>query len=97
MFGGLLRGAYALPPTAKAGGLPRCYRCDYRTTERYLPRDPDRFKQLLQLADEYRTTDRATVCYNDWIEGHTIEPGTFTGTEYGTEYLEVVKEFQQPN
>jgi hypothetical protein len=25
---GLLRGAYALPRTAKAGGLPRCYRCE---------------------------------------------------------------------
>ena len=28
MFGGLLRGVYALPPTAQAGGLPRCIRCD---------------------------------------------------------------------
>ena len=34
MFGGLFRGAYALLPTAKAGGLPRCYRCDDRQQER---------------------------------------------------------------
>jgi len=70
---------------------------EYRTTDRYLPRDPDRFRQLLKPADEYRTTDRVFVRYNDWIEGHTIEPGTFTGTEFGTEYLEGVKEFQQPD
>lgn len=42
-------------------------------------------------SDQYRTTDRVFVPYNDWIEGHTIEPGTFTGTDYGTTYLEVVK------
>ncbi len=24
----MFRGAYALPPTAKADGLPRCYRCE---------------------------------------------------------------------
>jgi hypothetical protein len=28
----LLRGADALPPTANAGGLPRCYRCEYYET-----------------------------------------------------------------
>lgn len=83
-------------PVARPGYDERWDTGDYRTTERYLPRDPDRFRQLLNLADEYRTTDRINIPFNDWIEGHTIEPGTFTGTEYGTEYLEVVKEFQQP-
>ena len=84
-------------PIARPGYDERWDTGDYRTTERYLPRDPERFRQLLQLADQYRTTERVFVCYNDWIEGHTIEPGTFTGTEFGTKYLEVVKEFQQPD
>ena len=34
-------GAYALPPTAKAGGLPRCYRCDTASGAR-TTRDLDR-------------------------------------------------------
>lgn len=84
-------------PLARPGYDERWDTGEYRTTERYLPRDPERFQQLLQLADQYRTTNRVFVPYNDWIEGHTIEPGTFTGTEFGTEYLEVVKEFQQPD
>jgi len=84
-------------PLARPGYDERWDTGDYRTTDRYLPRDPKRFRQLLELADQYRTTERVFVPYNDWIEGHTIEPGTFTGTEYGTKYLEVVKEFQQSN
>jgi hypothetical protein len=84
-------------PLARPGYDERWDTGDYRTTDRYLPRDPERFRQLLNLADQYRTTDRLFVPYNDWIEGHTIEPGTFTGTEFGTEYLEVVQEFQQPD
>lgn len=82
-------------PVARPGYDERWDTGDYRTTERYLQRDPDRFRQLLQLADKYRTTNRAFVPFNDWIEGHTIEPGTFTGTEFGTEYLNIVKEFQK--
>lgn len=82
-------------PLARPGYDERWDTGDYRTTERYLPRDPDRLRQLLQLCDQYRTTDRVFVPYNDWIEGHTIEPGTFTGTDYGTTYLEVVEEFQR--
>lgn len=82
-------------PIARPGYDERWDTGEYRTTDRYLPRDSDRFRQLLKLADQYRTTDRVFVCYNDWIEGHTIEPGTFTGTDFGTEYLEVVREFQQ--
>lgn len=83
-------------PIARPGYDERWDTGDYRTTNRYLPRDPDRFRHLLSLGDEYRTTDRMNIPFNDWIEGHTIEPGTFTGTNYGTEYLEIVKEFQQP-
>jgi hypothetical protein len=29
--------AYALPPTAKAGGLPRCYRCEGNTDSHWVP------------------------------------------------------------
>lgn len=84
-------------PIARPGYDERWDTHEYRTTDRYLPRDPERFRQLLQIADKYRTTDRIMVPFNDWIEGHTIEPGTFTGTEFGTTYLEVVEEFQRPD
>ena len=51
MFGGLFRGAYALLPTAKAGGLPRCYRCDDRQQERD-SRLWELFRELKRLRDE---------------------------------------------
>lgn len=61
--------------------------------DRYLPRRVDRFRDLLELADEYRTHDRINVAsWNDWNEGHMIEPGAHEGTEYGTTYLEVIRD-----
>lgn len=60
--------------------------------DRYLPRSVDRFRDLLELADEYRTHDRINVAsWNDWNEGHMIEPGAHEGTDYGTAYLEVIE------
>lgn len=60
--------------------------------DRYLPRSVDRFQDVLHLADEYRTHDRINVAsWNDWNEGHMIEPGAHAGTDYETAYLEVIK------
>lgn len=62
--------------------------------DRHVLRSPDHLRELLGLADEYRTTDRVNVAtFNDWMEGHQIEPGTFRGEDYGTAYLEVLQEF----
>lgn len=63
-------------------------------SNRYIPRGPGHLESLFELADEYGTTDRIDVAsFNDWGEGHQIEPGTYRGEDYGTEYLDVVKEF----
>jgi PGF-CTERM protein len=64
--------------------------------DRHVPRDPSHLRELLALADEYRTTDRVNLAtFNGWPEGHQVEPGSFAGTDYGTAYLEVVKEYVQ--
>lgn len=73
------------------------------TPGRRVPRSPKFFRQMLELADEYRTTDMVNnSVYNNWTEATHIEPGIFEpgpfdGEDYGTEYLEIVKEFQQPD
>lgn len=66
-------------PIARPGYDERWDTSEHRKTNRYLPRDTEWFQQLLDLADEYRPTSRIFVPFDDWIEGHTIEPGTFTG------------------
>lgn len=64
--------------------------------QRYLPRGNEYFEDRLRIADEHRTIDRIdTASFNDWGEGHQIEPGEHRGEEYGTEFLEVVREFAQ--
>lgn len=66
--------------------------------DRLTPRSQNDFADLLEVADEYRTTDMIDIAtWNDWTEGSQIEPGSFRGTDYGTAYLEVVEEFQQPD
>lgn len=63
---------------------------------RYLPRSQEGFQKMLQLADKYRTISKIDIAtWNDWTEGHQIEPGTFRGKDYGTEYLEIIENFQQ--
>jgi len=63
---------------------------------RYIPPDADHLEAMFELANEYRTTDRIDVAtFNDWGEGHQVEPGTYDGESYGTRRLEVVKEFAQ--
>lgn len=64
--------------------------------DRYIPSDADHLQEQLKLADDYRTTDRIDIAsFNDWGEGHQIEPGTYQGESYGTERLDVVKKFVQ--
>jgi len=64
--------------------------------DKYIPRSPDHLKEMLNLANEYRTTDRINVAtFNDWAEGHQIEPGKFRENEYNTTYVKQVREFQQ--
>lgn len=77
--------------------------CDPRDSGegRRVPRSPDFFAKMLRLADEYRTTKLINnSVYNNWQEGTHIEPGVFEPgpfgeQDYGTAYLEVVKQFQQ--
>lgn len=64
---------------------------------RYIPRSPSGFTSMLKLAEQFGTLDRILVAtWNDWTEGTPIEPGTFRGTDHGKEYLERIREFQQP-
>lgn len=64
-------------------------------TNPYVPRDPSHLEQMLELANQYKTVDRINIAtYNDWVEGHQIEPGTFNGQQYGTAYLDILKKFQ---
>lgn len=63
-------------------------------SERYVERSPEHFRELLEIADEYRTIDRINLAtFSGWPEGHQIEPGAFQGSEYGTKYLETLRSF----
>ena len=63
---------------------------------RYAPRSTEHFRNLLDLAEEYKTIDRINVgTWNGWPEGHMIEPGVFRGEDYGKDYLEVLRDFHQ--
>lgn len=62
--------------------------------DRHVPRSPDYFEQLLELADDYRTIDRINIAtWNDWPEGTVIEPGELRGEDHDTIYLETLREF----
>jgi hypothetical protein len=64
---------------------------------RLVPRSQSGFRKLLALADEYSTTDMIDIAtWNDWTEGTQIEPGSYRGNNYGNGYLELIKDFQQP-
>lgn len=67
-----------------------------RSGDKHVPRNPKRFQQMLELAEEYATSDRIDIAtWNDWTEGTQIEPGTFGGNQYSTAYLEIVEAFQR--
>lgn len=81
-----------LIPTAFSGFDARFNDC--WDVSRYTPRAPSHLGQMLRLADKYKTIGRINVAtWNDWVEGHHIEPGRFAGTEYGTSYLEEIPAF----
>lgn len=60
--------------------------------DRYAKPAPDILDQMAAWATEYATTDLCFVAtWNDWAEGHMIEPGTYDGEDFGTAYLEVLE------
>ncbi|MCT9096135.1 hypothetical protein [Haloarchaeobius sp. HME9146] len=63
---------------------------------RYIPRAPAHLRELLELAREYSTGRVNVASFNDWTEGHQIEPGRFRDTTYSTDYLDVVAGFTAP-
>lgn len=68
----------------------------WETESAYVKRTVNGFRRSLAVASEYATTDRLTVAsFNDWFDGTQVEPGTADGSQYGTSYLEQIKELQQ--
>lgn len=64
--------------------------------DRLTPRTQESFQQVLELADDYRTTKMVDIAtWNDWTEGTQIEPGSFRNKDYGTDYLDILQEFQR--
>lgn len=60
--------------------------------DRHIPRGPEHLTDLLELAADHATVDRIDIAsFNDWGEGHQLEPGTHGDTPYGTSYLEPVR------
>jgi hypothetical protein len=66
-------------------------------SDRHFERGLDRFGSFLDLALEFATEDlnEIHVCtWSAWAEGTQIEPGSFRGEDYGTGYVEAIKERQ---
>lgn len=64
--------------------------------DRYTKRSPKFLRRQLHMAEEFATLDRVYLnSWNDWTEGHQIEPGSARGENYGTDYLEIIQEFQK--
>lgn len=61
---------------------------------RHVPRSQEKFRAMIKLADEYRTTDMVNIAtWNGWNEGHQIEPGSHQGEQYGNAFLEITNHF----
>lgn len=60
-----------------------------------VPKSPANLTEMLfDFSDTFRTRNRINIAtFNDWMEGHQLEPGQMDGIEYGTAYLERVKEY----
>ncbi len=81
-------------PTVQPGYNELTQDC-YESPKR-IPRHPATFRNLLGTAELYATLDRIHVnSYNNWLHGTQIEPGRLGDEEYGTSYIEEIKEFQQ--
>jgi hypothetical protein len=65
--------------------------------DRRIPRSTSAFRDRLQLAERYADGRINIYSFNEWAEGSQIEPGRFLDSDYGTDYLEVVEEFQTSN
>jgi hypothetical protein len=66
-------------------------------SDRHLERSVDRFGSFLDLALEYATDDLNEIhvaTWSAWAEGTQIEPGSFRGEDYGTGYIEAIRERQ---
>jgi len=71
--------------------------------DRLTPPSPEYFSKLLELADEYKTIPHINIIsWNEWCEGHMIEPGyyddykaypDYNDSYYGFDYLKEIKEF----
>lgn len=61
--------------------------------DRYIPRAPAHLRDLLTLGRAHGTGRVNIATFNDWTEGHQIEPGTFRGTNYGQSYLDTMAQF----
>lgn len=80
-------------PTAFPGYNEKANICS--DLERRIPRSTKLFRDMLHLSEKHGTTNRINIAtWNAWVEGHQIEPGEFWGEDYGTDHLDIVKEFQ---
>ena len=69
-----------------------------RDSDRYTPRNPKKFRKVLELVDEYRTISHVNIAtWNEWEEGLMIEPGYHRGKYYGFDYLNEIKDFIKDN
>lgn len=81
-------------PHAYPGFDDRATSCN--NSYRYIPHSPNYLTQLLDLADQYRTIDIINmVVWNDFYEMTAIQPGTYRGHDFVTDYHKVFEEFQQ--
>jgi hypothetical protein len=56
------------------------------------------FGAVLDLAKQYRTPTPNKIeiaTWSDWVEGSQIEPGSFNGVDYGTDYVDEVARIQR--
>ena len=61
---------------------------------RFTPPSVEYFGEVIELANEYSTISHINIAtWNEWGEGHMIEPGYHMGDYFGYDYLEKIKEF----
>jgi hypothetical protein len=79
-------------PTAVAGFDDSVASGEFRGV---VPKSPANLTEMLfDFSDAFRTRNRINIAtFNDWMEGHQLEPGQMDGIEYGTAYLERIKEY----
>jgi hypothetical protein len=66
--------------------------------DRHMERSVDGFRETIDLAIEYKTevpNKISIMTWCDWAEGTQVEPGTFRGEDYGTDYIEQIAEAQR--